>query len=72
MSENFTLREWLNEERGRVSKIARALDKHYSWVSQIANGNKKAPLETAVLISELTGKSVSVESIAKAYRKKAK
>ncbi|PIT60776.1 helix-turn-helix domain-containing protein [Snodgrassella alvi] len=70
MAEGYTLRQWLDEKRGRVKFLADQLQKHYSWVSQIANGNRKAPLDTAIKISELTGNAVSVESIAKAYKNK--
>lgn len=70
MSEECTLKEWLSMEKGRVKYIARQLNTHYSWISQIANGYRKAPLETAVRISELTGYVVSVKSIADAYKKK--
>ena len=45
MSEECTLKEWLSMEKGRVKYIARQLNTHYSWISQIANGYRKAPLE---------------------------
>lgn len=71
MEKEYTLRAWLNEKRGRLTFVAKSLDKHYTWVSQIANGQKKAPLDTAIKISELTDNAVSVHSIAKAYKNKA-
>ena len=69
MSER-TLQEWLRQRRGRVTTMAKDLDINYTWISQIASGRKKAPLETAIRISEYTNNEVPVEAIAKAYKPK--
>ncbi|MCX8749950.1 helix-turn-helix transcriptional regulator [Snodgrassella sp. B3088] len=70
MTGDCTLLEWLSQERGRVKFLANKLDKHYTWVSQIAHGHRKAPLETAIKIAEFTNHAVTVESIAVAYKNK--
>lgn len=69
MSER-TLQEWLRQRRGRVTTMAKDLDINYTWISQIASGRKKAPLETAIKISAYTKNEVTVEAIAKAYKPK--
>lgn len=69
MSE-YTLQEWLKQRRGRVTEMAKDLDINYTWISQIASGRKKAPLETAIKISAYTQNEVTVEAIAKAYKPK--
>ncbi|MFD1246120.1 hypothetical protein [Paralysiella testudinis] len=68
MNNEYTLRMWLDEKRGRLTRIAKGLNKHYTWVSQIANGQKKAPLDTAIKIAELTNNEVSIQAIARAYK----
>lgn len=62
-----TLKEWLKEERGRMSALARFLNVHYSWISHIAEGRRRAPLETAIQIAEFTNNEVSITNIASAY-----
>lgn len=69
MSE-YTLQEWLKQRRGRVTEMAKDLDINYTWISQIASGRKKAPLETAIKISAYTQNEVTVKAIAKAYKPK--
>ena len=64
----YTLREWLQTERGRLKKMAEDLEINYSWISQIASGRKKAPLETAIRISAYTNGEVSIEAINAAYQ----
>ena len=49
----YTLQQWLRERRGRLKEMAETLDINYSWISQIASGRKKAPLDTAIKISAL-------------------
>ncbi|XDZ52337.1 hypothetical protein AB8Q18_04610 [Neisseriaceae bacterium CLB008] len=66
---NLTLRQWLDLERGRVTTLSNELQKHHSWISNIANGRKKAPLATALQISKLTKNQVSIEAISNAYKK---
>lgn len=68
----YTLQQWLKQQRGRLKEMAEALDINYTWISQIANGRKKAPLETAIKISAYTKNQVTVEAIAKAYKPKKK
>ena len=50
--------------------MAETLDINYSWISQIASGRKKAPLDTAIKISAYTNNEVTVEAISKAYKPK--
>ena len=66
--EECTLQEWLKQRRGRLKEMAESLDINYTWISQIASGRKKAPLETAIKISAYTKNEVTVEAIAKAYK----
>lgn len=68
--EECTLQEWLKQRRGRLKEMAESLDINYTWISQIASGRKKAPLETAIKISAYTKNEVTVEAIAKAYKPK--
>ena len=68
--EECTLQEWLKKRRGRLKEMAESLDINYTWISQIASGRKKAPLETAIKISAYTKNEVTVEAIAKAYKPK--
>ena len=68
MENSITLRTWLKQERGRLTKMANALELNYSWISQIASGKKKAPLETAIRISTFTQNEVTVETINAAYQ----
>lgn len=68
--EHYTLKEWLSQRRGRLKQMAEELGVHYSWISQIASGTKKAPLETALKISAFTNNEVTVEAISAAYKKK--
>lgn len=68
MENSITLRTWLKQERGRLTKMANALELNYSWISQIASGKKKAPLETAIRISAFTQNEVTVETINAAYQ----
>ncbi|MDO4997345.1 MAG: helix-turn-helix transcriptional regulator [Neisseria sp.] len=68
----YTLRDWLQQRRGRLKEMAEALEINYSWISQIASGRKKAPLETAIRISAYTNNEVTVEAIAAAYKHKNK
>lgn len=70
MKNQYTLKQWLEEEKGRVKWLAEQLETHYSWVSQIARGYKKAPLATAIKISKLTNYAVSPEMINSAYKSK--
>ncbi len=70
--EECTLQEWLKQRRGRLKEMAESLDINYTWISQIASGRKKAPLETAIKISAYTKNEVTVEAIAKAYKPKKK
>ncbi|MFS6937883.1 hypothetical protein [Neisseria animaloris] len=65
-----TLQEWLKQERGRLSRMADDLEINYSWISQIASGKKKAPLETAIRISEYTKNEVTIQEISAAYKGK--
>ena len=58
------------KRRGRLKEMAESLDINYTWISQIASGRKKAPLETAIKISAYTKNEVTVEAIAKAYKPK--
>ncbi|WP_049222686.1 helix-turn-helix domain-containing protein [Neisseria sicca] len=67
-----TLQEWLKQRRGRLKEMSEALKINYTWISQIASGRKKAPLETAIKISAYTNNEVTVEAIAKAYKPKIK
>lgn len=67
MSE-YTLQQWLRAKRGRLKEMADTLDINYTWISQIASGRKKAPLETAIKISAYTKNEVTVEAISKAYK----
>ncbi|PSJ81225.1 hypothetical protein [Neisseria iguanae] len=69
MSE-YTLHDWLKQQRGRLKAMSEALGINYTWISQIASGRKKAPLETAIKISAYTNNEVTVEAIAKAYKPK--
>ncbi|ASK27138.1 hypothetical protein BG910_04745 [Neisseria chenwenguii] len=66
----YTLQEWLKQRRGRVTEMAKDLNINYTWISQIASGRKKAPLETAIKISAYTQNEVTVEAIAAAYKPK--
>ncbi|WP_373740194.1 helix-turn-helix domain-containing protein [Neisseria sp.] len=66
----YTLKDWLGQRRGRLKQMAEDLDMNYSWISQIASGTKKAPLETALKISAYTNNEVTVEAIHSAYKKK--
>mgnify|MGYP000995388548 CR=1 FL=1 len=66
--EPVTLKAWLSQERGRLTKMANTLGVNYSWLSQIASGKKKAPLETAIRISEFTQNEVTIEIINSAYQ----
>ncbi len=50
--------------------MAETLGINYSWISQIASGRKKAPLDTAIKISAYTNNEVTVEAISKAYKPK--
>ena len=68
MENSITLRTWLKQERGRLTKMANALELNYSWISQIASGKKKAQLETAIRISAFTQNEVTVETIKAAYQ----
>lgn len=63
------LKTWLKESRGRQTALANHLGKSYSWIYQIANGQKKAPLETAIKIAQFTNNCVSIESIYETYIK---
>lgn len=65
----LTLRDWLKQERGRLKKMSEELNINYSWISQIASGKKKAPLETAIKISAYTNNEVTIEAISAAYKK---
>lgn len=69
MDEPITLKTWLQQERGRLTQMATALGVNYSWISQIASGKKKAPLETAIRISAFTKNEVTVEAINAAYQR---
>lgn len=69
---NYTLRDWLRKERGRLKRMSVALEINYSWISQIASGKKKAPLDTAIKISAYTNNEVTVEAISAAYKKSTK
>ena len=66
----YTLQQWLRERRGRLKEMAETLDINDSWISQIASGRKKAPLDTAIRISAYTNNEVTVEAISKAYKPK--
>ncbi len=65
-----TLQDWLQQKRGRLKAMSEKLNINYTWISQIASGRKKAPLDTAIKISAYTNNEVTVEAIAKAYKPK--
>ena len=48
------LKTYLSKERGRSSKMARALNKSPGFITMIANGRKAVPPKQAVIIEKYT------------------
>ena len=57
------LKQWLDAVPGRSVKLAAALTVYPSFVSKIANGTKRVPLEQCVPIEQFTEQQVTCEEM---------
>jgi DNA-binding transcriptional regulator YdaS (Cro superfamily) len=57
------LKQWLDAVPGRSVKLAAALKVYPSFISKIANGTKRVPLEQCVPIEQFTEQQVTCEEM---------
>lgn len=57
------LKTYVEQERGRLTELAKALDVVPSLVSMWATGNRKVPMEWCLEIEHLTAGQVTAEEL---------